>query len=468
MIVITRDCFLPDLARNRVRRWFALSSAHHHPDPLAIRKSSVLCRNATFYRMNSSRLFTASRVALVVTAMSFALRGGAASAWAAEFHLTNEQVGWINGTAFWGFTLAMIFGGPLCDALGLGKILAIAFVGHLAGILLTIFAWNYGSLFTGTLLFGIANGSVEAACNPLIATLYPEDKTTKLNHFHVWFPGGIVIGGVLAWLFGQMGWGWKIQFASMLVPLAIYAFLFLGQSFPRTERVARGLSTGAMFAACVRPAFLLMVVCMLLTASTELGPGQWIPNILTNAGVHGILVLAWINGLMAIGRQFAGTFVHRLSPLGMLLVSAVLSALGLYALSHSTGNMLFLSATLFAFGVCFFWPTMLGYVSETYPDTGALGLAIMGGAGMLSVSFVLPIMGKWYDNGIATRLPPGVSATELASAGGAASADWAQIQASAGLETLERVAVLPAVLSVVFLLLFLLRRRRIPAAASHA
>lgn len=147
--------------------------------------------------MDAKRLFLASRVALVVTAMSFALRGAAANSWATQFNLSYEQVGWVTGTAFWGFTLAMLFGGPLCDALGLGRIVAIAFVGHLVGIVLTIFAWNYLSLYIGTLIFGIANGSVEAACNPLIASLYPNDKTTKLNHFHVWFPGGIVIGGVL-------------------------------------------------------------------------------------------------------------------------------------------------------------------------------------------------------------------------------------------------------------------------------
>ncbi|MFZ1055590.1 MAG: MFS transporter, partial [Opitutaceae bacterium] len=146
--------------------------------------------------MDAKRLFLASRVALVVTAMSFALRGAAANSWATQFNLSYEQVGWVTGTAFWGFTLAMLFGGPLCDALGLGRIVAIAFVGHMVGIVLTIFAWNYLSLYIGTLIFGIANGSVEAACNPLIASLYPNDKTTKLNHFHVWFPGGIVIGGV--------------------------------------------------------------------------------------------------------------------------------------------------------------------------------------------------------------------------------------------------------------------------------
>lgn len=166
----------------------------------------------------ASRLFNASCLALIVTAMSFALRGSAMGAWTAEFGLTNEQAGWINSTAFWGFTLAMVFGGPLCDAIGMAAIARIAFVGHLAGILLTIFAWDSWSLFTGTLLFGIANGSVEAACNPLIAALYPDNKTTKLNHFHVWFPGGIVIGGLVAFAMAKAGLGWKVQFASMLIP----------------------------------------------------------------------------------------------------------------------------------------------------------------------------------------------------------------------------------------------------------
>ncbi len=403
--------------------------------------------------INPSRLFTASRVALVVTAMSFALRGSAGGVWATQFHLSQAEVGWIDGTAFWGFTLAMMFGGPLCDALGLGRIVALAFVGHLAGILLTLFAWNFWSLYAGTLVFGIANGSVEAACNPLTATLFPDDKTTKLNHFHVWWPAGIVIGGLVAFLMDRAGLGWKPQFATMLIPLAIYGFLFFRQPFPRTERVEQGISTGAMFGACLSPWFLLMVVCMLLTAATELGSGQWIPNILTHAGVNGILVLAWINGVMAIGRQCAGGFVHRFSPVGMLLGSALLSGLGLYAMSQAAGPMLFVAATVFALGVCFFWPTMLGFVSEQFPRTGALGLAIMGGAGTLSVSFILPIMGGFYDRGIAARLPAGHSPADLASA-----------QAAAGLHTLGLVALLPAVLFLVFLGLLLKQRAAARAA----
>jgi fucose permease len=405
--------------------------------------------------MNSSRLFTASCVALIVTAMSFALRGAATGAWVAEFNLTNEQAGWVNGTAFWGFTLAMVFGGPLVDALGLGRIISLAFVGHAAGIILTLVAWDFWSLFIGTLIFGIANGSVEAACNPLVASLFPKDQTTKLNHFHVWFPGGIVIGGLLSFIFGKLGLGWRPQFATMLIPLVAYGFLFFRQQFPQTERVQRGESTASMFTACLSPGFLLMVACMLLTAATELGPGQWIPPILEHAGVSGILVLVWITGLMAVGRMFAGPFVHKLSPIGMLVASAIMSTAGLYAMAHTSGVLLFAAATLFAFGVCFFWPTMLGFVAENYPKTGALGLAIMGGAGMLSVSFVLPIIGRWYDDGIAARTA-GAAATPEA---------MAAIRAAAGLEALGKVAILPIILTVVFILIAVTRKKTAVAAA---
>ncbi len=406
--------------------------------------------------MNASRLFTASCAALITTAMSFAIRGGATGDWITQFNLTNEQVGWVNGTAFWGFTLAMVFGGPLVDSLGFKRILSLALIGHVAGILLTIFAWDFWSLFTGTLLFGIANGSVEAACNPLVATLYPKDQTTKLNHFHVWFPGGIVIGGLLAFAFGKMGLGWKAQFATMLIPTVAYGFMFLGQAMPQTQRVQRGESTGSMFAACLAPGFILMVACMLLTAATELGSGQWIPNILSNAGVSGILVLVWINGIMAVGRMFAGPFVHKLSPIGMLVMSAILSTLGLYAMSHASGNMLFAAATVFAFGVCFFWPTMVGYVAENYPKTGALGMAVIGGAGMLSVSFVLPIIGRWYDAGIAARTPAGAAPTGDA---------LAAIQSAAGLQALGQVVILPAALTVVFILIAVMKKKT--AAPAH-
>ena len=133
---------------------------------------------------NPARLFRASCVALIVTAMTFAIRGGIMSQLGREFHLSATELGWVVGTAFWGFTLAMVFGGPLCDVVGMGRLLAVAFAGHVAGIVLTIFAQGFWSLFISTLFIWLANGMVEAAANPLVATLYPDDKTTRLNHFH--------------------------------------------------------------------------------------------------------------------------------------------------------------------------------------------------------------------------------------------------------------------------------------------
>lgn len=412
--------------------------------------------------MNSKRLFTASCVALIVTAMSFALRTNFVNDWANEFKLSYEQVGLVNLGAFWGFTAAMIFGGPLCDALGMKTIMRLALVGHLIGILLTIFAWDFWSLLAGTWIFGIANGSVEAAANPLIATMFPADRTTKLNHFHAWFPGGIVIGGLVSFILTAAHLSWKLQFATMLIPLVIYAAMFAGQTFPRTERVERGVSTGSMWAACLSPLFLVMVICMLFTAATEFGAQNWIPTILSNAGVSGILVLVWITGLMWAGRQFAGPFVHKLSPTGMLLMSAILATLGLYAMSHTSGAMLFGAATIFAFGVCFFWPTMLGTMSERFPKTGALGLAIMGGAGMLSGGYIVPLVGHWFDKAIAARIPQGqtIDAFKAAAPGTDLATQWTQIQASAGLESLGKIAVIPATLAIVFLGLHLYWRNK--------
>ncbi|PTY06827.1 MFS transporter [Verrucomicrobia bacterium LW23] len=359
--------------------------------------------------MNPSRLFLASCLALAVTAMSFAIRGDIMGEISTVFKLSKDEVGWVNAAAFWGFTLAMVFGGPLCDVIGMRNIVIIAIVGHLTGILTTIFATGGTSLFVGTLLIGIANGSVEAACNPLIAAMYPDDKTRRLNLFHVWFPGGIVIGGLACYALMQAGLGWQAKNALMLLPLVVYAALFWRQEFPRTERVEAGVSTGAMFAACGQPLFLVMVACMLLTAATELGPNQWISTILTEtAGVPGILVLVWITGLMALGRQFAGPVVHRLNPIGMLLFSAIFSAIGLLWMSVAKDTIsIYAAATVFAVGVCYFWPTMLGVVAERCPTTGALGLAIMGGAGMLSAGFIQPAMGivyKDYGGDVALRL----------------------------------------------------------------
>lgn len=326
-----------------------------------------------------------------------------------EFVLTNAQVGMIGGAALWGFTISMIALGPLCDALGMKRLLGFAFVCHLAGPLTMIFANGFGMLFTGALILALGNGTVEAACNPLVATLYPDNKTVKLNQFHVWFPGGIVIGGLLCFLFSQIGLhSWQLRLGLVMIPAIIYGILFLGQSFPATERVQSGISFGGMCKATfLRPFFWVMFICMGITASLELGPNRWIPAILQAGGMHGILVLVYITGLMAVLRQFAGSVVHRLSPPGLLFISAILGGIGLYWLSFAESlGMALAAATVFALGVCFFWPTMIGVVSERIPKGGALAMAMMGGIGMLASGMIAsPLIGSAADTYLKDKLP---------------------------------------------------------------
>jgi fucose permease len=392
--------------------------------------------------------------------MSFAIRGEIMGTWTQEFALTNAQVGAVTGAAFWGFLLSMVFGGPLCDVLGMGRLAALAFVGHVTGTVLTIFASGFTSLFAATLLVGVGNGLVEAACNPLIATLYPDNKTTKLNQFHVWFPGGIVIGGLVAFALQEAGFSWQVRIASMLIPAAIYGVMFFGMKFPPTERVASGVSNADMFKATLRPLFLFMAFCMLLTSSTELSTNQWIAELLSNVGIPGILILVWINGLMAIGRMFAGPVVHRLAPAGMLLFSAIFSGLGLLWLSNASGTAALAAAAVFAVGICYFWPTMLGFVAEYVPRSGALGLAIMGGVGSASTAITQPLVGKMYDNQLAANNLTGLALDALrgAAAGTAEHAQWLEVQAAAGSGALRTIAILPAVLVVLFAILYFTQR----------
>ena len=410
--------------------------------------------------VNTKRLFVSSCVALIVTALTFATRGGMMEPWMQEFGLTAGQVGWIAGTAFWGFTVAMVIGGPLVDVIGMNRIIAIAFVGHVVGILLTIFATGFWSLYISTLIIGISNGSVEAACNPLIATMFPKEKTKKLNQFHVWFPGGIVLGGLAVFLL--FDFGWRVHMGIMLIPTAIYGFMFLGQKFPKTERVQAGVSAKAMYKAVVSPLFLFMAFCMILTAGTELGTNQWITALLENVGVPAILLLVWVSGIMALGRAFAGPIVHRLSASGVLFVSAILTGLGLVLLSYSNGYMAFGAAAVFALGITYFWPTLLGFVSENIPKSGALGLAVMGGIGFLSASIVTPLLGIAFDMETAKAIPEGFTLEALSAAaeGTKEAAMWAEAKLTGGTSALRYVAILPLILVVAFGYLFATRKNR--------
>jgi len=345
------------------------------------------------------QMFVASCIALIATAIIFAVRGDILGDLSKHFELTKEQTGWVISAAFWGFALSIFIGGQLCDLLGMRNILALAFTGHVLGTLMTIFASGYMMLAAATLLIGLGNGFVEAAINPLVATIYPDRKTQKLNALHAWWPGGIVIGSVLAYALTKAGQGWQVKQAIVLIPAVIYGVMLLRLRLPRTERVQSGVSTGRMYKEALRPLFILWFICMWLTASTELGPNQWIAEIMKNTATQsGILILGWISIIMLVGRLFAGPVVHKLSPIGLLIASAVASAIGLVALSRvTTAPTAYGASFIFAVGICYFWPTMLGVTSERFPAGGALLLGLMGAAGNVSTALSQPLMGYFYD-----------------------------------------------------------------------
>ncbi len=391
-------------------------------------------------QINTSKLFYASCVALIVTAMTFGIRSGMLPLWGDEFGVTTAELGIIAGTGLWGFALAQIVGGPLCDILGMKKLMIIALISHILGIVMTVFSVGFWSLFASTLVLGVANGMVEAACNPLITTLYPNHKTEKLNLFHLWYPGGIVIGTLVGYVLQEFyaANSWKEQMLVMLIPTGIYGFMIMNQKFPVTERVASGVSTSEMFKSCLKPLFIIMMLAMFISASTEFGVNNWVPSFLQEGSIHPLLLLMWVALVMTLSRAFLGGIVYRsLSSEKVLLLASVLSAAGIYYLSTATGNSAFIAAVIFGVGISFFWPSMLGFVSENLPKTGALGLSIMGGAGMLAAgAFALPILGSIYDANVAEALSTGLNATEAAISGGST--------------TLKSVIILPIILIVVF------------------
>jgi MFS family permease len=393
--------------------------------------------------MNPRRLFVASCIALITSAFSFMVRQDITDPLASTFSLTKTEIGAAMGAAFLGMAAAMFVVAFFCDWLGMGRVLFLAWLCHLSGILGTIFAGElshsssiasflptvisaiperfqpaaptntgFWVLWISTFLVGSGNGLVEIAINPLAATLFPREKTHYLNILHAWWPGGLIMSGLLAtFLIGNqpiMGYeAWKVKMAMLLVPLAIYGLMSVGQKFPQTERVQASVSTGAMLLQALRPMFLLWAFCMLLTASTELGPNQWQESVLQRtAHVSGTLVFVYTSGLMFIMRFFAGPLAHKLSPVGMLTCSALLSAVGLYWLSYVDNPLMaFVAATVFGVGIAYFWPTMLGVTAERFPKGGALLLGLMGCFGNLAISQVLPQMGAIYDSYTVSALP---------------------------------------------------------------
>ncbi len=417
------------------------------------------------------QLFVASCLALLVTSLSFGIRAGILGGLGTKFGLDAGQLASITATAFWGFPLAMIIGGIVVDIIGMKKLLLFAFLLHLLGIILTISAHGYWGLFISTLCIGLANGTVEAACNPLVATIYAENKTTKLNHFHLWFPGGIFIGTLLVYLLNKLGIRLHmdpytmnmIEVGIMVIPTLIYGYLFSKLKFPVTERVASGVSSADMYKAVLSPLFIFMIILMFGTAITELFTGQWIDVLLKNVTDNALLLLTIETGVMVVGRGLAEPVVHKFSPQGVLLMSAILAALGLYILGHTSGNMLFAGALVFGMGVCYFWPTMLGFVSENLPRTGAVGMNFMGGAGMFAVSVYMMFMGGYYDRLVASKLPAGADVKQYldAPAGSALATTLNEAKKAAGPEIINATLMIPLVLIIAFAgLVFYMRSRK--------
>lgn len=425
--------------------------------------------------INRNKLFLLSCLSLIVTAMTFAIRAGILSQLSEEFALSDTELGWVNSMAFLGFPLAMVVFGFLYNKLGPRLIMILAFAGHLLGLVLTITASGFLGLLISTFFIGFANGSVEAACNPLVADLYKDDKTKWLNRFHVWFPGGIVIGAVVSYVMTNAGISWQPQIAVMLIPTAIYGYMVFTTKFPEVPEIekivdldAKGLLLmtaifgllvligtpndlvaglpgtfilplilvlGLTFllmlfrAGRMRDAALLIVLMgvMSVTATSELGTQQWVDRILGAqlGGIPGqaMIVLGMVTGIMAVGRYFAGPLIHALNPLGVLLLSAVLTTLGLFLMSSASGVMVYVSAIVFAVGVCYFWPTMIGVTAQYVPRSGALGMSLVGAAGMFALTIWNPIIGGWIDGARAAAEEAGLegNAVEIAAGQGALS-----------------------------------------------
>lgn len=401
--------------------------------------------------VNQKRLFYASCFALITTAFSFSIRAGILPQLQTEFGFTAEQLGHINSMFFYGFPISMIIGGLVYHTVGPKRIMMIALIAHTLGILLTIYSGGYTGLLISTLLIGLGNGCTEAACNPMIADTYSGSQMNKmLARFHMWFPGGLAIGYLISMFMTNAGLSWQVQIWVIMIPTVIYAFLYFGQAFPR-PKIEGVSSLSKNFQAMLTPLFIFIFVCMALTAITEFGPQQWSTLIMSQSGVEPTLILALVAGLMAFGRYFAGPIIHRFNQTGVLLGSAVFATIGIYLFSTQTGAMAYVAAFFFAVGVCYFWPTMIGFVAEHIPLSGALGMSIVGGIGMFSTAIFQPVIGRWIDGERAGKTATGLSGDAL--------------ELAAGQATMLKMTTFPIILIVAFTLLwFFMRNRKVSAA----
>ena len=409
---------------------------------------------------NKGRLYVVSALALTMAGMNASLRANTAADLQRIFLDPMDKVhsagmiANILGVPFLGFALTIAFGSPLLDYIGMGLLLPMAGVFFSAGMLLILFATRlsegagiYNVIWLGAVVAGVGWGLVETVVNPLIATLYPENKTAKLNAVHAWWPGGLVIGGLTGVGMSKIGLGWEAKLGIAIVPAVALVIACMGLKFPPTERAASGVSVRQMFRELRNPLFVVLFCSMFLTAASELAPGQWVDLALSRT-VHmpGILLLVYVSGLMFVMRHFAGPLGERLSPTGVLWFSSLMASLGLFSLSFADSPVTaLLAATVWGTGVCFMWPTMLATASERFPRGGALLMGLMGTAGTLSIQFVLPLMGSIFDH------------KKVEAAGGPAAFQALQpgpeldrVLGIAAQTSFRDVAILPAFLLLVF------------------
>ncbi len=267
----------------------------------------------------------------------------------------------------------------------------------------------------------------------------------------MWFPGGIVLGSLVSFGMTKMNLGWEAQIWIILIPTLIYAYLFYGQKFP--EPKAEIASFAENLKAMATPLFIFMCVCMTLTAISEFGPQQWTGIIMAKSGAEPMVILALVTGLMAVGRYFGGEFVHKFDQTGVLLGSAIFTALGIFLFSTQTGPMAYVAAVIFAMGVCYFWPNMIGFVAEKIPLSGAIGMSVVGAFGMFSTSIWQPIIGGWIDSAREKSMAMGLEGDAL--------------ELAAGQATLQTMVTFPLILIGLFtILLFWIRSIKNKSVAS--
>lgn len=406
------------------------------------------------------RLFLVANLAIFMIGLGFAVRANIASDLqtsmfdALDLAQSASMVGEVLGATFIGFALTLLFGSALLDHVGMKRMLLLASLGFMIGSSLVITAsvldtsWaGYWLVYAGLLLTGLGWGAVEAATNPLIATLYPEQKTHRLNVLHAWWPAGIVVGGLLGLSLGVLGVPWQVNLLLLIVPAIVLLVLIWRAEFPVTERVAAGIEHADMYREIIRsPGFLLWFFCMMLTATAELAPGQWVDLALSNVvGMRGIVLLVYVSALMFVMRHFAGPIVVKISPVGLLWFSSLFTALGLYALAAADSPLLaFGAATIWGIGVCYMYPTMLASVSERYPKGGAFFMGLMGFAAGAAIQFVLPQLGAIFD---AAKLEAAGGIEKLTELTGS---ELAEVIRFASVESFEAVAIVPLILLPVF------------------